>query len=179
MARKKRDGMINLVNKDDPNYRPNYGSTYTKRQMDVLAGIIPLEFVPINTKANRITKKTIGESAPVSAVLYSAWTFLSSYALIVKLRVLIKTRPLTSAQGRPYCEATSKNRKPCAADTARGFRHDTPAESETLISLCRSVRWYIRSRILLPPGNTPHITNKRPHTHKNMISGNPPVRSSI
>lgn len=25
--------------------------------MDVLAGIIPLEFVPINTKANRITKK--------------------------------------------------------------------------------------------------------------------------
>jgi hypothetical protein len=67
--------MINLVNKDDPNYRPNYGSTYTKRQMDVLAGIIPLEFVPINTKANRITKKTTGESAPVSAVLYSAWTF--------------------------------------------------------------------------------------------------------
>lgn len=124
-------------------------------------------------------KKTTGESAPVSAVLYSAWTFLSSYALIVKLRVLIKTRPLTSAQGRPYCEATSKNRKPCAADTAHGFRHDTPAESETLISLCRSVRWYIRSRILLPPGNTPHITNKRPHTHKNMISGNPPVRSSI
>ena len=111
----------------------------------------------------------------MSAVLYSAWTFLSSYALIVKLRVLIKTRPLTSAQGRPYCEATLKNRKPCAADTARGFRHDTSAESETLISLCRSVRWYIRSRILLPPGNTPHITNKRPHTHKNMISGNPPV----
>ena len=57
MARKKRDGMFNFVNKDDPNYRPNYGSTYTKRQMDVLAGIIPLEFVPINTKANRITKK--------------------------------------------------------------------------------------------------------------------------
>lgn len=28
MPRKKRDAMFNFVNKDDPNYRPNYGSTY-------------------------------------------------------------------------------------------------------------------------------------------------------
>ena len=70
MARKKRDGMINLVNKDDPNYRPNYGSTYTKRQMDVLAGIIPLEFVPINTKANRITKNNRRISPSVSSSLF-------------------------------------------------------------------------------------------------------------
>lgn len=56
MARKKRDGMFNFVNKDDPNYRPNYGSTYTKRQMDVLAGIIPLEEVRINDLAILVHK---------------------------------------------------------------------------------------------------------------------------
>ena len=43
--------MFNFVNKDDPNYRPNYGSTYIKRQLDVLAGVIPLEDVRINDQA--------------------------------------------------------------------------------------------------------------------------------
>lgn len=56
MPRKKRDAMFNFVNKDDPNYRPNYGSTYTKRQLDVLAGVIPLEEVRINDLAILVNK---------------------------------------------------------------------------------------------------------------------------
>lgn len=38
-------GRFNFENKDDPNYRYNYGDTYTERQQAILAGTIPLESV--------------------------------------------------------------------------------------------------------------------------------------
>lgn len=35
-------------NKDDPNYRPNYGSSYTKRQQSILDGLIELDDIRPN-----------------------------------------------------------------------------------------------------------------------------------
>jgi len=35
-------------NKDDPNYRPNYGSTYTTRQQNILDGLIDLKYIRPN-----------------------------------------------------------------------------------------------------------------------------------
>lgn len=34
-------------NKDDPNYKPHYGTAYTNRQQSIIDGKIPLETVPM------------------------------------------------------------------------------------------------------------------------------------
>lgn len=51
MPRGKCDGRFNFVIKESPDYRPNYGKTYTERQLNILAGTIPLEDVRINELA--------------------------------------------------------------------------------------------------------------------------------
>ena len=73
MARKKRDGMISYVNKDDPNYCPNYGNTYTKRQLEILAGAISLEDIRINDLAilkNKAYQMCDLESYEIAEELY-------------------------------------------------------------------------------------------------------------
>ena len=37
-----------FVNKDDPNYRPTYGSRYTQRQIDILNGVLAIDEVRLN-----------------------------------------------------------------------------------------------------------------------------------
>ncbi len=37
-----------FVNKDDPNYKPNYGTKYTERQLAIIAGELPLESLRLN-----------------------------------------------------------------------------------------------------------------------------------
>ena len=63
MSKPKRDSRFNFVNKDDPNYRPNYGDAYTKRQQDILADIIPLEKVRLNELGILVNKaEQMGDS---------------------------------------------------------------------------------------------------------------------
>ena len=48
MAKRKSSARFSFVNRDDPNYRPSYGTTYSQKQMDILYGVIPLDNVRIN-----------------------------------------------------------------------------------------------------------------------------------
>ena len=48
MKRKGCAGYFSFENKDDPNYKPHYGSEYTPRQIDILSGKILAKDIRLN-----------------------------------------------------------------------------------------------------------------------------------
>jgi len=48
MGRKSIGPYFRFVNRDDPNYEPNYGNTFTERQLAILEGKVPLSEVRVN-----------------------------------------------------------------------------------------------------------------------------------
>ena len=47
-GRRRGDPWFSLENKDDPNYKPHYGNSYTQRQLDIINGEIDLDNIRPN-----------------------------------------------------------------------------------------------------------------------------------
>lgn len=71
-----------FVNKDSPDYKPNYGTQYTKRQQMILNELIPLDQVRLNELTIIIRKAEAmedTETAAAAQILYDAKTHVDSF----------------------------------------------------------------------------------------------------